>query len=208
MQSGADVPDPSRAGRRQPHPTPMPLSITGPLPKLPTTDPYAFPAAAAHSSPTSAESISAIDLEAQNGSRLASHVPRSSAGVTAAASDLELRHIGSGNDDGDAIEEPADIASERARADSLWAASHGHNEGNTSRDGCSGESTSPAGPAILLHNLRKVCEATKSHTECRKNSLLGMEQEFVHAAAVSDKMSKNDRCCNLGMLHQSINIKR
>lgn len=156
MQSGADLSDPSWAGRQQPHLVPMPLSMAGPLP---TADPHAYTV----TSSCSAES--AIDLEAQNGSRFASHAPISTADVTAAATNQGSRYNGSGSECSDEAEEPADVAFERAKADRLWAARDGHSEGNTSGDRHSGEFAGPAGPAILLHNLRKVCKAAHRHTK-------------------------------------------
>ena len=159
MQSGADLLDPSWAGRRQPQLTPMPMSMAGGA--LPTADPHAYPVASAHSSSCSAES--AIDLEAQNGSRLASHAHINTADMAAAVTNQGLRHNGdgSGSECGDEEEEPADVASERAKADRLWAARGGHSEGSTNGDEHSDEVANPAGPAILLHNLRKVCKAAQ-----------------------------------------------
>ena len=163
MQSGADLPEgPSWAGGRHRHRTPMPLSMAGPLLAPPTAKPFAYPAASVNSS-FSAES--AIDLEAQNRSRLASHAPDSPADVTAAASDLGLQHIGNGSECGAVTEEPADVAAERAKANRLWAARLGHSARSATADRHDGESAQPDGPAILLHNLRKVCKAVHRHTE-------------------------------------------
>ena len=163
MQSGAELPDPKWASRQHPYPTPTPLSMAGPPLGLPIADPHADPAASAHFSSSLAES--AIDLEAQDGSCLASHAPNSIADMRAAASALGPQHIGNGSECGDATEEPADVAAERAKADRLWAATDAHSGASAIGDGSGLGFASPSGPAILLHNLRKVCKAAHRHTD-------------------------------------------
>ena len=163
MQSGAQLPDPKWASRQHPYPTPTPLSMAGPPLGLPFADPHADPAASAHFSSSSAES--AVDLEAQDSSRLASHAPNSIADTRAVASALVPQHNGNSSECGDAAEEPADVAAERAKAERLWAATDGHSGGSRRGAGCSGDIASPSGPAILLHNLRKVCKAANRHTD-------------------------------------------
>lgn len=171
MQRDAGIPDPSWVSR--PHPTPMPRSMLA----LPAAD------SDAHTAADSLPNLpgSAVDVEAQNGTCLVSHAPNSTAEITAAGCDLWPRDDGSEN--GDAMDEPADVAAERVKADRLWDARKVPRGDDTSRSGeiesrsgeiaCrsgeiasrgghSGGSASPAGPAILLHNLRKVCNAAHS----------------------------------------------
>lgn len=169
MQSGAEVTDPKWGSRQHPYPTRTPLSMAGPPLGLPIADPHADPAASAHFSSSLAES--AVDLEAQDGSCLASHAPNSTAGMRAAASALGPQHIGNGSECGGATDEPADVAAERAKADRLWAATDAHSGGSTYGDRNSGEFASPSGPAILLHKLRKVCKAAHRYTD---SSMLAM----------------------------------
>lgn len=151
MQLNADVLNPSWTGR--PHPTHP--STARPLPGT-NAD---ADAATAHTSACPPEQ--AIDLEAQNCPHF---TPQSSpANVATAVSDVghgsnaHGQGYDSGYDSGystghgsggDAADEPADVAAERAKADRLWAAGAMHIAG----------ATAVAGPAILLHNLRKVCQ--------------------------------------------------
>lgn len=139
--------------RRRAHPTHP--STTAPL------QPAAIAEAGAKTAHTSQSSAQpAIDLEAQNGlhctpqhspANLVTAVPDVAHGLDGCDSGYDTGH-GSGEEGGDAADEPADVAAERAKADRLWAARGMH----------SGGVTTVSGPAILLHNLRKVCQAHRA----------------------------------------------
>ena len=151
MQPDAAESDHSWTSRSQPtHPC-----LAGPLLGQPAIEPSADPAAA-HTLVSSADLT--VDLEAQSGVELPPQ--EGTANTTTAVCDLEHRRdsYDSGLDGGsDVTDEPADVAAERAKADRLWAARDMHNGG----------STNFSGPAILLHNLRKVCKGScKRQLDC------------------------------------------
>lgn len=157
LQPDAGMSDPSWAGR--PHPTPVPLSMLA----LPAAD------SCAHTAADSLANLhgSAIDVEAQNGACLDSQAPNGTAEMTGAGCDLWPGNNGNASESGDAADEPTDVAAERVKADRLWATMHVNIAEGASRAGHRGGSGSRAGPAILLHNLRKVCKAANSRVESR-----------------------------------------
>lgn len=150
MQLNGNMSGPSWVRSHPSHP-----STTAPL------QPAAHAEASATRTHTSASSAQpAIDLEAQNGLHCTRHptnTPQNSPAdmVTVVPDGLDGcdsgydSGCGNGEEGGDAADEPADVAAERARTDRLWAARGMHDGGVTAM----------SGPAILLHNLRKVCQA-------------------------------------------------
>ena len=123
----------------------------------------ANPSADPASSHTSACLDSAVDLEAQNGQHLSPGLRETFARTSAARSIFEQQQdslTGDLHDDTDS--EPADVAAERAIADRLWAERSGQNSETADADS--------SGPAILLHNLRKVCKVLGG---CYKTGVFG-----------------------------------
>ena len=132
MQHNSDAQEPKQTSR-------LGSSTARPLPAANSS---ADPAA----SHTFTGPDSAIDLEAQNGQDLTPDLRASLARTSTARSDLEEQQDSLTNDSCDGVDsEPTDVAAERATADRLWA----------ERSGLNGDADF-SGPAILLHNLRKV----------------------------------------------------
>ena len=105
---------------------------------------------------------SATDLEAQNDVIGSSALQNNPVSIAAAHRDAIIGSDSRNSEECcDGHNEPPDVAAERAKADRLWA--ERDHEGGHCRVSLGGSSdgqeigSNPTGPAILLHNLRKVC---------------------------------------------------